>query len=558
MRMPFAKTALASALSLLTAASTGEAQSGRATYGAADLGSPQWADPAAASVPYGPGYVGDPGPLGVSGAMFQPQYGTMPPPALYPPQAPNTMNPWPEVSPFYPPNVSYTQHQNKGGLWFKDAVHRQTDYEFGLDYILTSFKEPHDRIVGSNFLPLVNFGGVMTPVGQVVVTNNLSPEQDLGLLTNTFPGAFPFPILLDGTALITFPDTQLFPIMTTGALAGGLDSNGIKAHWAAFNEDGTGWNLRAFFAPEANTNFARGNETLFDVPITQQVILANPGLISSLYGAVPLIFSNQLFGIDGNTQGFLGDTQKYDILYRLDYSTWAAGGQANRYNGLLHKSDSVRVTSFYGARYMYLDETFQFHGIDSGLGYDIETDGDNIDFGRPTGGLTIAYPLMDSRLNSTVQSHLAGAQGGFRIDIGHKGAFHVWAETTGGLLANYETLEVNGNNIGVPLLRPDMHDGVQFLDNSFRDKERHTHVSPLFEQSIYADIRLRHIFPFLKHSYFLEEAQFRCGYTFTWIGEVARPGSTINWVGFPKFPGVKVSHESFTMDQLSLGLTIPY
>ena len=122
MRMPTAKTALAGILTLLLTVTTAPAQTGRVSLGPSDLGVP--------------------------GAGFQPQYGTMPPQALYPPQAPHTMNPWPEVSPFHPPNVSYTQHQNKNGLWFKEAVQRKTDYEFGVEYILTSFEQPKDRLVG--------------------------------------------------------------------------------------------------------------------------------------------------------------------------------------------------------------------------------------------------------------------------------------------------------------------------------------------------------------------------------------------------------------------------
>jgi hypothetical protein len=556
MRMPFANTALASVLTLLAASTPGAAQTGRASVGAPDLGSPQWAD--AGPGAYG-GY-GDAGPIGVPGAMFQPQYGTMPPQALYPPQGPNTMNPWPEVSPFHPPNVSYTQHVNKNGLWMRDTVHRKTDYELGIEYIQSSFEKPRDTLVGSNFQPLINLGGVLGLQGQFVRTSGLGPEQPLDLISNTFPGAFPFPFIRDtATTIVATADGTFFPIHTLGALDGGNNADGIKLRWGMMHEDGTGWGASGYWSNEANMVYARGHDNIFGQPIDQTLIGLNPDIIFTLIGGLPLIFGDTLLGDAGQTVGYLGDTQKFDILYRLDHDTFSAGVHANRYTGLIHKSDSVRVTSFVGARYLHLDENFRFHGIDSGFGYDFEDDGDdNVDFGRPTSALIFDSPLLHARLNSTVQSHMAGPQVGFRIDIGSHGAFHVWTETTGSLLANYERLEVNGDNIGVAILRPDMHDGVQFLDNSFRDQEHHVHVSPLFEQSIYADVRLKNVLPFLKKSYLLEEAQFRVGYTVTWVGYISRPGASINWVGFPKFPSVKVNRENFTMSQFSLGLTFPY
>ncbi|MCA9055249.1 MAG: hypothetical protein KDA75_15520, partial [Planctomycetaceae bacterium] len=558
MRMPSAKTALAGVLTLLTAVTSASAQTGRVSLGPADLGQPQWAN-----APSGGAFVPGPGPggpTGVPGAMFQPQYGTMPPQALYPPQAPNTMNPWPEVSPFHPPNVKYTQHTNKkNGLWYKEAVHRKTDYEFGIEYILTSFEQPKDRLVGSNFQPLITQqDGDLIGQGPVIYTYGLAQTPSPNTASFVFPGANPFPFILqnDLATRVAIEDGTLFPIHTLGALEGGLDSNGIKLRWGMMNEDGTGWSASGFFAPETTMQFQRGTDNVFGVPITQTMLVASSGfpsemsaLIFARIGGLPLIYSDDLYAFD-HVGGFLGETQKFDLLYRLQYDTSAAGTDLNRYTGILKKTDNMKVTSFVGARYFHLAENFSFRGLDSGLGYDFGDDPDDPEFLRPDNtSIVVDYPLLDARLNSAVESHMAGAQAGFRVDIGHKGAFHVWTQTTGGLLGNYETLEVNGNNIGVASIgaRPDMHDGLpsdppipngQFLDNSFRDKERHTHVSPLFEQSLYADIRLRSILPFLKKSYLLEEAQFRVGYTFTWIGGVSRPGDSINWVGFPRFPSV--------------------
>ncbi|MFV0446201.1 MAG: hypothetical protein ACK5Q5_21730 [Planctomycetaceae bacterium] len=591
MRMPFAKRAVAGLLTLLTASSVATAQSGRASVGPTDLGEPQWATAPAGPMGMPPGGSGgyDAGPIGVPGAMFQPQYSAMPPQALYPPNAPNTMNPWPEVSPFHPPNVAHTQHVNKNGLWFKEAVHRQTDYEFGIEYIMTSFAKPSDRLVGSNFQPLVtNASNQPQRVGPPIYTYGLGPQQTIDTANNYFPGSYPFPSNLTAFTLGTtttpptftrtyIEDGNLYPIHTLGALSGGLNSDGTRLRWGMMHEDGTGWGLNGFYAMEADSGFRRGIDNIYGTPITQNMLLnGNDQLISVFNGSLPLIYSNDAFGGD-HISGFLGEAQKFDLLYELSYNTTAAGAEANRFTGILHQGESTRVTSYVGARYMYLDEHFGFHGIDSGFGYDIilnTTGGNNtsvdIDYGRPDSGtILVDYPLLHAYLNSDVTSHMAGPQTGFRIDLGHKGAFHVWTMTTGGLLANYEQLRITGDNIGTPGfgLHPEMHDGIptdppvangQFLDNSFRDKENHMHVSPMFEQSIYADIRLQNVMPFLKKSYLLEEAKFRIGYTYTWVGLVSRPGSSINWVGFPKYPSVKINRESFSMNQLNVGLTFPY
>jgi hypothetical protein len=129
-------------------------------------------------------------------------------------------------------------------------------------------------------------------------------------------------------------------------------------------------------------------------------------------------------------------------------------------------------------------------------------------------------------------------------------------------------LEVRGDNIGVATGvtaagvpgpgHPEMHDGFQFLDNSFLDEERHAHVSPLLEQSINADIRIAHLLPFLKKSYMFEDARLRLGYTWTFIGEVQRPTDAIDWKGFPLFPSVRIERHNFIMNQLSIGLACPY
>ena len=173
----------------------------------------------------------------------------------------------------------------------------------------------------------------------------LGPQQAANTASFVFPGANPFPFILqpDLATRLAISDGTLFPIHTLGALDGGLDSNGIKLRWGMMHEDGTGWGASGFFAPETTMQFQRGTDHVFGTPITQTMLLASSGfpsemsaLIFARIGGLPLIYSDDLYGFD-HVGGFLGETQKFDLMYRLQYDTTAAGTDLNRYTGILRR-----------------------------------------------------------------------------------------------------------------------------------------------------------------------------------------------------------------------------
>ncbi|MEZ6064214.1 MAG: hypothetical protein R3B90_00565 [Planctomycetaceae bacterium] len=565
MRIPPSLAALASLLAMQFAAATAPAQSGRASLGGDELGSPQWSAAPTGAPGYG-GQVGGPppgwgpGPYGVPGAMFQPAQSPVPPAAMYPPGAPTTMNPWPEVSPFHPANVGYTQHRIDKGFWVRDTVHRHTEDEFSVEYIETTFSRPESNFIGSPFATLSNSStNTFGLQGPRVPTFGVGPELPLDSVSTGFPAAFPFPRLLVGAAYISIADSTLFPIRNTSEMGGTHSAPGVRGRWARMHEDGTGWEVQGFYTDQTELVSSRGAATINGVPITQARILENPLLLFSKNGALPLIYSDDLDGTD-HSVGFLGDSQPYDVLFHIESYSSAMGVHANHYSGDLYKSETSRVTSFFGGRYLHLDEHFGFRGISSGFGYDVGDDPEDPDFGRPTGALTLDHPLMNSYLNSEVRSHIAGPQIGVRFDVGRNKGLHLWGESTFGLLLNYERLSVSGDNIGIPkaFAHPEMHDGFQFLDNSFVDSEQHMHISPLLEQSIYADIKMKRLIPVLEKSYFFEDTALRLGYTATLVGLVSRPSNSINWRGFPQFPTVRTDRENLLMQQFSIGLNATF
>ncbi len=351
----------------------------------------------------------------------------------------------------------------------------------------------------------------------------------------------------------------MFPVRETDAMQGGLNANGVRVRTGYMDEDGTGWMMSGFYSAETDISFRRGQRRIGGTEIDQVIIAAYPLLIYTRNGAVPLVDARDWQDSAIGFPTFNGTTQKYDILFHQDFNTTSAGADLNHYLAQLYRSKNIQVSSFIGGRYFYLGEHFRFMGVDSGFGYDVSIDEDDATFG-PEGALTLAYPLLESRLLSHVESHMAGPQIGLRVDIGKKKNLHIWTQSIFGLLANYEQLTVSGNNIGDPLLHPEMFDQVSFtyFDNSFKEKKTHTHVSPMLEQSFFADIRLPHLIPVLSKSFLTENASLRLGYTWTYIGAVSRPTHSISWKGFPLTPGVKIDRQDFDMNTLSVGITCPF
>ncbi len=562
-------TALGTALALMLSVSAVDAQTGRTSI--TQMGSETDSGGAVIVDGFAPQDYGSPYYGSVPGAMFQPPFGNNHPQQLYPPQVPPSMAPWPAISPFDPANVKVTQYRNTNGLWLRDTIMQKKRWEASIEYVRTNFKKPRDTLIGSGHGRLsgsnINMFG---PQGPPVFTNGQAPPLPLDSIV-IGPGAFPFPGLLVGATIQYTTDSSLFPIRNLDQLDGGLDSNGVRIRFGHFDEDGTGWITNGFASSEANTLFRSGQAKVNGFPITQALLLSQTGtpqlgqggggggatVLSLVYprnGAIPLIDAIDPADSAIPFATFNGTTQKFDVLFEVAYETSSAGFDINHYTGTVYRSGAMKISTYVGGRYIYLSENMSFFGIDSGFGYDVDED----TFRPDAGSVTIAYPLMESHLNANAESHMGGAQAGFRVDLGTGKTFHVFTHTTLGLLANYEIVDVTGNNIGDPLHHPEMHNGITFNDNSFFDRKRQTHVSPLFEQSIYADISVPHILPFMRKSFLFEDASLRLGWTWTYIGQVARPGDSINWKGFPLFPSVRTERRSFTMNQLSIGLTCPF
>ena len=495
----------------------------------------------------------------------QPGYGMNDPGVLYPQGVPQGYNPYPAISPYGMGNVAWDQtFRDTNGLWFERILHTNREYFGSLDATYNVIKGPGTRELGSPHIPfdvasrglhgfiiptygqgaaLGGAGGVGgaaagIPASQVVIDRRVIPYPLLGAVTLTAAQ------INDG----------IFPIRGLSEFNNN-ESVGLAGRWGYFNEDGHGLAIQGFWSGQSQQSFTMGQDNINGVPLTKAIITANPNLLFTRNGAIPLDWgfstSTLLAGLVGN----LG-TAKYDLLYHMDTKTSVIGGDTNFYLPLIVQSEAVKVRPLIGGRYMMIDDQFNFSGIDSGFGYTVAVvaAGGGSTF-RPT-ALVDNYEFVRANLSNSLRTHLAGPQVGLRYDFGGGEKFKVWGQTALGLMANREQYRLQGNNIGDQDSLLLFGNGLDMLasDARFQSTKTINHVSPLFEQSVQAEMKILEMIPLVRRLPGIEDTVFRAGYTFTAVGEVARAGSSIDWKGFPLTPSIAPNRETWWTSRWNLGI----
>ena len=255
----------------------------------------------------------------------------------------------------------------------------------------------------------------------------------------------------------------------------------------------------------------------------------------------------------------------------------------------LYEKGNLQVRPIVGGRFFRLQEGIGFFGADSGLDYDVNTpDGvDNyndglIDNVAENGTLNFVNLVTDtsrqilvrSFLNSNVRSSMAGPEAGIEYEVAKKKDVTFSGSTRVGALVNTEKMDLAGDNIGNALSNAvDVSDPAghviqdqlfytstlswQLTANAFTDTATSTHISPMFEQSLMAELPLFSRIPVLRDVWQLEHARLRLGWTYTWIGEVADPNGSIVWQSNPidgRFLQLKTQRTDYWQNQFNLGL----
>ena len=522
---------------------------------------------------------------------------------------PTYYQPWPAVSPYY--GLDYSRLSNENGLWQTDnelAGHGRS-LGFRLEYLYIEAERPDGIIGNPNAL---TYKQVILPILE-------GDPFDLGMTGGGGAGGNQVDFIGAFMGDANGPGLRYYDAAPL-ELVGKPLLEGTRLTFDIDNSDGSGMSFWGYAVADDDAEFdarslveRQGRGAQLDLLLR---ILSRDPIDFTIDQAeiAPIdiddIFQNNLlnlFGIplndgtlvqlpDGTFIG--GLTAPYDLgfSYKVEVQQYSAG--MNWRTQPIVKTNYLQISPVFAVRYLNHREEFGFVGMDSGLIYDnlgptdpifpdvklhslpsgFDEDGDGIidnavaiedDQQGGGGGATMSrvlginnfatiYPVT-SYVNARVHSHLIGPEVGLNYRLGGE-KFRITGSTQFALLANLERIRLEGDNIFVTTrestsLLPTPEDG---RPNRFRDSDEHTHVSPLIEQSIYLEGPVLQYIPIIRRSPLFKNADFRAGYTFTWITEVARPQNSIIWKGNPSqdiFPEIKIHRTTYTMNTWSFGVT---
>ena len=333
-----------------------------------------------------------------------------------------------------------------------------------------------------------------------------------------------------------------------------------------------------------------------DASTAQDFILQN-----NLLNLRGLPLDNGVRDVAGNV---IGASSPFDLEFRVSTKSRTYGASVTWIMAPRYSTKKFMLRPTVGVRYMRIQESMRFYGQDSGLTYDnledldegfngdvklhsppngIDDDGDGItdnaglveesDSGGGGGGGAdeefrfviyndpSMYPLT-STLSNVSRSDLIGPEIGLRYDLGGE-KFKLWGQTKLAVAANSERMRLKGNNIGIVTRQNNfnMPTPEDPQPNRFSDSDRHSHVSEIIEQSLFAEAPLFAHIPILRRSTILSEARFRFGYTVLFVGHVARPFGSIYWAGNPSeglYPSIDTRRTSFWTENYSFSINWTY
>lgn len=512
---------------------------------------------------------------------------------------PQSFQSHPMISPF---DHAMEQHFSSDGIWFRRALSglgKTNETYFNVEYIRTKVRGLKG-VVGDYTVPTPGQDAVITAI----------PHQRLDAVD-----------FADDLFLPTFPHQytdQLLPIRNDGVkLSGGIRNQmGWRLGWNAayFGESTNTWDARAnlnslrlhFFdalSLEASGGVANGSGLPNNLrAIDDRAVIESQILNARTFDAADA----EDFGVLGTTSEILdrhlypfgsigirngtdldGTSQMFDMDYIIKHEVQSWGGGMHISSSPIYENGSFQVRPLIGGRVFRLQEGFRFFGVDSGLDYtanppDYLDDDDDfiIDNVAENGTDNFTDPITDdtqeilvrSFVNSQVRSTMSGPEIGLEYEIAERKGITFAGSTRVGALFNVEKMYLSGDNIGDTFateidvatgntVRSEMFDtstaGGVLTQNYFEDYNSTTHLSPLFEQSLSADVPIFSNVPVLRDVWQLENARLRVSWTYTWIGEVADPNQSIVWVSNPRagvFPYLKSNRVDYFQNTFSAGI----
>ena len=532
-----------------------------------------------------------------------------------PPQgmAPASMAPYPANSMY---DFEYDKHYIRDGMWNRTASNRGRRTVFNIDLLTARTRKPTGFIGHKGAL---SYKDLVLPIleqdpydlGDSGGGGGGSQEQSVIDQFRGVPQA-------------GIPGFNYYDAVQIQNAIESPTGMGLRMQWGYFDPDDSGLIVEGF-GQSTDENFdardtlgrGRGGQksTLLMLLSPPDFLLNDIGNAGSEFGQTggdsddettgqDFILQNNLLNLRGlplDDGTSFGVTAPYDLEFRLTSKSRTYGMSISWILAPAFRGRKFLVRPTVGVRYLRLQESFGFYGQDSGLSYDnledldepfngdiklhsppnnFDEDQDGIidnaalveEGGSGGGGNTdefrfihyndpTMYP-MTSTLSNVSRSDLIGPEIGLRYDLGGE-KFKLWGQTKFALTANNERLNLRGNNIGMVTRQPDFLVSTPGdpQPNRFSDRDRHTHVSEVIEQSFFAEAPIFAKLPYLRRSRLLSDANFRFGYTMLFVGHVARPYGSINWAGNPSeglFPTIDVNRSSFWTQNFSFSLNWTY
>ncbi len=545
-----------------------------------------------------PGYGGTPGYSGMPGAAAPPQF------------LPNPM-----ISPY---DNMLDETYNSNGMWFRNQMNgfgpynRPRDWFFNLDYTRTRTRKLNGTVGADN---VQTYAQQVDPENDQVVDDmsfypyfDSVPASVIPRLANNgirLNGGF---WNVDGTGLMFNVGWSADSSATFDARAAveatrlpldqvlSLRRNGGLADAAPFNLNGlTDLFITENFLLAPGTVFdAVGNQTFAQAPNFGTTFEILDRTVMNLYGLPIQLGPDPL----NPSQGV---TLPYDLQFIMQHRLNTIGSNLDWAFAPIYDRGGVTVRPVFGGRYFRIDEGFAFFGKSTLLSYNDNGDNDTPANAKvfPVGNgidddddFIVDNPFEDgdqtfiaqegannlivtSTMDATVISNLAGPEIGFHYELGDKRGIRLSGSTRLGAMANSERIRINGDNIGdFTTVTTDLATNTTQLttmfdtdnsqgptQNAFADSRNTTHISPLFEQAINAELPLFTNVPVLRDISLLEDAKLNVGWTFLLIGGVADPQESINWTSSPRFgvtPTVSPDRSTFFQNTVNVGINWNY
>lgn len=293
-----------------------------------------------------------------------------------------------------------------------------------------------------------------------------------------------------------------------------------------------------------------------------------------------------------------GEAAPYDVQFLLKQSISTGGVNADWAFSPVYDNDRIKIRPIVGGRWFWIDETMNFNGVSTLLSYRSQGAAQDADtplnakvflpntgrapttttIGTYTVPIGVGDLLVYSYIKSQVVTNLYGPEFGLHYELGKRKGIHLSGGTRVAAMFNSETIRLSGDNIGnfmgtqLPVPDPitlattrshmyntSTRQGPSL--NAFKDIQAGTHLSPLLEQTVTAEIPIFDRVPVLRNVDILSEAKLSIGWTGLFIGEISDPNKSINYTSSPitnEFLSIKSGHTNFIQNTFNLGVNWNY